>query len=126
MDDHSAKHAFPDADRAGLYRAIFERRDVRRFRPDPIPSETLNRILEAAHHAPSVGFMQPWNFVLIQERGVRERVHAAFLRANDEAKQMFDGERGRLYSSLKLEGILEAPLNVCVACDRDRFGPVVL
>jgi 5,6-dimethylbenzimidazole synthase len=117
---------FSENEKAGLYRAINERRDIRRFRPDPIPPATVIRILEAAHHAPSVGFMQPWNFILIRDRNVREHVQAAFRRANDEAVQRFEGERQRLYASLKLEGILEAPLNICVTCDRDRFGPVVL
>jgi len=119
-------HAFPDSDRAGLYRAIFERRDIRRFRPEPLPATTLARILEAAHHAPSVGFMQPWDFLLLLDRHLRERIHAAFRRANAEALERFEGERQQLYASLKLEGILEAPLNICVTCDRQRFGPVVL
>jgi len=118
--------SFSECEKAGLYRAIYERRDMRRFRPEPIPPATLARILEAAHRAPSVGFMQPWNFILIRDRGVRDRVHAAFCRANDEALERFKGERQRLYASLKLEGILESPLNICVTCDRDRFGPVVL
>ncbi|HWY87814.1 MAG TPA: 5,6-dimethylbenzimidazole synthase [Gemmataceae bacterium] len=118
--------AFSEAEKASVYRAIAERRDIRRFRPDPVPMDTLVRILEAAHHAPSVGFMQPWNFIIIRERSRRELVHAAFGRANLEAKELFAGERGERYAALKLEGILEAPLNICVTCDRDRFGPVVL
>src|SRR5262245_30753433 len=117
---------FSEQDRAGLYRAIFERRDIRRLRPDPLPAATLERILAAAHHAPSVGFMQPWDFILIRDQGLREQVAAAFRRANAEAQARFEGERQRRYASLKLEGILDAPLNLCVACDRDRFGPVVL
>jgi 5,6-dimethylbenzimidazole synthase len=117
---------FSEEERAGLYRAIFERRDIRRFRPDPLPAPALARILEAAHHAPSVGFMQPWDFVLIRDRELRQQVHAAFLRANAEALERFEGQCRQLYASLKLEGILEAPLNVCVTCDRERFGPVVL
>jgi 5,6-dimethylbenzimidazole synthase len=121
-----APEAFLEDDKASVYRTIFERRDVRRFRPDPVPTATLLRILEAAHHAPSVGFMQPWNFVIIRGRPLRERIHAAFARANEEAKQLFTGERQKQYAALKLEGILEAPLNVCVTCDRERFGPVVL
>jgi 5,6-dimethylbenzimidazole synthase len=119
-------HTFPKAERLAVYRAIFERRDVRRFRPDPVPAAALARILEAAHHAPSVGFSQPWDFILIRDRQVREQVHAAFLRANAEAVERFEGERQQLYRALKLEGIREAPLNVCVTCDRNRFGPAVL
>src|SRR5438128_5361417 len=119
-------HSFSDADRAAVYRAIFERRDIRRFRPEPIPAPVLVRILQAAHHAPSVGFMQPWNFVLIQDRHIREQVRAAFEIANAEAKELFEGERQQRYAALKLEGILESALNICVTCDRQRFGPVVL
>ncbi len=117
---------FSDAEKAAVYRAIAQRRDIRRFRSDPLPMPTLLRILEAAHQGPSVGFMQPWNFILIRDRAVRERVHAAFARANEEAKKLFDGERKQLYAALKLEGILESALNICVTCDRQRFGPVVL
>ena len=56
---NGAGYAFPEADREAVYRAIFQRRDIRNFRPDPIPDETLSRIIRAAHHGPSVGFMQP-------------------------------------------------------------------
>jgi 5,6-dimethylbenzimidazole synthase len=122
----AAFHAFSDAERAALYRAIFERRDIRRFRSDPIPDAVLLRILDAAHHAPSVGFMQPWDFILIRGRAVREEVHAAFRRANAEALEQFEGDRRERYAGLKLEGILESAVNLCVTCDRRRFGPVVL
>lgn len=110
-----------------LYRVIFSRRDVRgQFLPDPIPDEVLTRLLYAAHHAPSVGYMQPWNFLLVKSPAVKQRVHAAFVEANEEARQMFRGERRALYSSLKLEGILESPLNICITCDRNRTGETVL
>lgn len=119
--------AFPQPDRDALYRAIFSRRDVRgQFTPDPVPDEVLNRILLAAHHAPSVGFMQPWNFIVIRDPAVKARVHADFLQANEEAARLFEGERQALYNRLKLEGIREAPVNVCITCDRERSGPVVL
>ena len=121
-----ASASFSESEKTGLYRAIFERRDIRRFRPEPVPAAILARILQAAHHAPSVGFMQPWNFILIRARSVRDQVHQAFQRANAEAVKLFQGERQKLYAALKLEGILEAPLNICVTCDRARFGPVVL
>jgi len=119
-------HAFSEHERTALYRAIFERRDIRRFRPEPLPAATVARILNAAHHAPSVGFMQPWDFIVVRDPAVRERIHAAFLRANAEARERFEGERGQHYAALKLEGIRESAINVCVTCDRDRFGPVVL
>lgn len=116
-----------DDDRRGLYRAILGRRDVRgQFLADPIADEVLARILVAAHHAPSVGFMQPWSFILVRAAEIRARIKAAFDRANAEAALMFEGERGARYRSLKLEGILDAPVNLCVTCDRDRAGPVVL
>ena len=117
---------FTDAEKAGLYRAIFERRDMRRFRSEPIADDVLARILKAAHHAPSVGFMQPWDFILIRGPAIRKQVHEAFHEANAEAVQLLQGERQKLYAALKLEGILETPLNICVTCDRERFGPVVL
>jgi 5,6-dimethylbenzimidazole synthase len=118
--------AFSPSERAAVYRAIFERRDCRRFLPDPLPDALIGRLLTAAHHAPSVGFMQPWNFLLIRSLEVRRQVKDAFDRANASAAARFADERGELYRSLKLEGILESPLNLCVTCDRSRHGPVVL
>jgi len=118
---------FEENAREGLYRAIYSRRDIRsQFCDEPIPEEVLSRILHAAHHAPSVGFMQPWNFILIRSLDIRKKVHDAFRRANAEATLMFDGERREQYQKLKLEGIMESPLNLCVTCDRGRFGPVVI
>ena len=118
--------AFSEAEKAGLYRAIRERRDCRRFRPEPLPAAVLARILNAAHHAPSVGFMQPWDFLLVRDLAMRHRVRAAFARANEEALTRFTGERQQQYAALKLEGIIESAVNICVTCDRARFGPVVL
>ncbi|MBI3323108.1 MAG: 5,6-dimethylbenzimidazole synthase [Candidatus Omnitrophica bacterium] len=109
-----------------VYDLIFARRDVRRFLPRPIPAETLQRILTAAHHAPSVGFMQPWNFIVIRDPGVKRRVKELFLRENRRAAAVFRGRRRRLYDGLKLEGIEEAPVNLCVTCDPARLGPHVL
>ena len=123
MSDNS----FSAEERDALYKAIFSRRDVRgQFAPDPVPDEVLTRVLTAAHHAPSVGFMQPWNFIVVHDPAVKARVHADFAQANEEAKALFEGERQTLYSRLKLEGIREAPVNLCVTCDRERSGPVVL
>ncbi|HEX4150223.1 MAG TPA: 5,6-dimethylbenzimidazole synthase [Pirellulales bacterium] len=108
-----------------LYEAIYSRRDVRRFRGDAVPEEVLARILDAAHHAGSVGLMQPWNFIVIRERETREQVRAMFDRANRAAAENYGGDRRELYDSLKLEGILEAALNLCVTCDRSRGGQVL-
>jgi 5,6-dimethylbenzimidazole synthase len=114
---------FDAAERAAVYRAIYSRRDVRdEFLPDDVPHETLLRILDAAHHAPSVGFMQPWNFVVIRDFNVRGAVHDAFLRAVAAEEEMIDPERRAQYRNLKLEGILKSPVNICVTCDRGRHG----
>ncbi|MFG1318113.1 5,6-dimethylbenzimidazole synthase [Xanthobacter autotrophicus] len=119
--------SFSPEERAAIYRCIRERRDVRRnFRPDPVPPDVLTRVLAAGHAAPSVGFLQPWNFIVIRESATKEALHAAFTRANAEAAAMFEGERADLYRSLKLEGLREAPLLLCVTCERERAGPVVL
>ena len=118
---------FTAAERDAVYRAIHTRRDVRgEFLPDAIPDDVLARVLTAAHHAPSVGFMQPWDFVLVRAREVRERIHRDFLAAHVEAEQMFDEAKRATYRNLKLEGILESPVNICVTCDRSRNGPVVI
>lgn len=118
---------FTHDEREALYKTIFNRRDVRgEFKPDPIPDEVLARILKAAHHAPSVGFMQPWNFMLVRSKTVRQQVKEAFTDANNEAMEMFPDNKKPLYQSLKLEGILDSPLNLVVTCDRQRGGPVVL
>ncbi|QID17168.1 5,6-dimethylbenzimidazole synthase [Nitrogeniibacter mangrovi] len=120
-------HAFSREERATIYRNMLARRDVRsQFVPDPVDDAVLARILTAAHFAPSVGFMQPWSFVLVRDPAVKQRAHEAFTQANAEAADMFEGARREAYKSLRLEGILEAPVNLCITCDRDRDGPVVL
>ncbi len=114
-------------EREAVYKTIFGRRDVRKyFKPDPVPHEILARILKAAHHAGSVGFMQPWNFIVIDDERVKAQVHSSFLKEREEAACRFDPDRRQKYLSYKLEGILEAPLNLCVTCDHARFGPEVL
>lgn len=119
--------AFTPEEREALYKAIFSRRDVRgQFTAEPVDEAVLTRILTAAHHAPSVGFMQPWNFIVIRDPAVKARIHADFTQANEEAAALFTGERQALYQRLKLEGIREAPVNLCITCDRERSGPVVL
>lgn len=118
---------FSQDERAAIYRAIYERRDVRsQFLPDPIAPGVLRRLLEAAHAAPSVGLMQPWNFLLVESAAQRQKIRAAFETANHEAEGMFDGRKRQLYSELKLQGITDAPINICITCDRERGGKVVL
>jgi 5,6-dimethylbenzimidazole synthase len=112
---------FSDEERRGVYRAIYERRDVRgQFLPDAVPDDVLGRVLDAAHHAPSVGFMQPWDFVVIRDLEVRQRVYRNFECANQRAAEAYHGEQRKLYDGLKLAGILDAPVNLCVTCDHER------
>jgi 5,6-dimethylbenzimidazole synthase len=118
---------FSEHERQAVYKAIYSRRDVRgEFKPDPIPNDVLSRILSAAHHAPSVGFMQPWDFIVIKDPDIKRKVKAAFEVANQEAANMFEGNKREIYKSLKLEGIIEAPVGICITCDRARTGPVVI
>jgi 5,6-dimethylbenzimidazole synthase len=122
-----SQEPFSQPERETLYRVIRARRDVRHFRPDPVPPDVLGRILEAAHHAPSVGFMQPWNFILVTSEPVRRQVRASFEETNrQELAKVPTRERQELYRRLKLEGIVEAPLNLAVTCDRRRDAPFVL
>ncbi len=118
---------FTDEEKEALYKAIYLRRDVREhFLHTPIPEPVLRRVLDAAHHAGSVGFMQPWTFIIIRSSEIKAQVKGLFDQANQEAAQVFEGERRALYSRLKLEGILESPVNICVTCDPTRNGPHVL
>ena len=121
------QHAFSHEAREAVYQAIFKRRDVRgQFLPKPVPDEVLSRVLTAAHHAPSVGFMQPWNFLVVTSEAVKRRVHDAFGVAHTQAAQMFEGDQRATYQTLKLEGIVESPVGICITCDRTRTGPVVI
>jgi 5,6-dimethylbenzimidazole synthase len=125
--EHQTDPEFSSAERDAVYKCIFNRRDVRgQFLRDPIPDQVLARILRAAHHAPSVGFMQPWDFILVRDPAIKQSVRDAFQMANEEAIGMFEDERQKSYRQLKLEGIVEAPLGICITCDRGRTGPVVL
>jgi len=111
---------FSEVERAAVYRAIEERRDVRaHFVADPVPEDVLLRVLAAAHHAPSVGFSQPWRFIVVRDRAKREAVHELFESANAEAARAYDAERAIAYRRLRLAGILDAPVNLCVVCDED-------
>ncbi|HEX7032657.1 MAG TPA: 5,6-dimethylbenzimidazole synthase [Nitrososphaera sp.] len=118
-----------DSEKDGLYKAIFSRRDVRsHFINREIPDDVLLRILNAAHHAPSVGFSQPWNFILIKDRAIRQQVKESFMRERERSVSMLDNDKARQkqYASLKLEGIMESAVNICVTYDPTRFGPFVL
>lgn len=111
---------FSPAERAALYRAIALRRDVRaEFLPDDVDDDVLARVLGAAHQAPSVGLSQPWRFIVVRELATRSAVHAAFTRANAAAAAAYELADGERYRGLRLAGILDAPVNVCVTCDDD-------
>lgn len=114
---------FSEPERQAVYRAIFERRDVRRnFLPRSIPEAVMRRLLTAAHHAGSVGFMQPWDFIVIRNPETKHAVKELFLDANTKAARRYRGAKGELYRRLKLEGIEEAPINLCITCSRRRGG----
>ena len=120
-------NGFSEEEKKGVYRAIYERRDIRKeFLQAPLPKSVLLRVLNAAHHAGSVGFMQPWNFVVIEDPAIKKEIKAIFDEENRRAAENYVGDRKRKYRSMKLEGILEAPVNLCVTCDACRNGPHVL
>lgn len=124
---HQIDNHISETDRKALYKIVFSRRDVRgQFLPDAIADDVLSRVLYAAHHAPSVGFMQPWNFLIVKSKTIRQQIHDTFKQAHHEAAEMFSGEKQEVYRSLKLEGILESPVNICITCDKERTGPVVI
>jgi 5,6-dimethylbenzimidazole synthase len=125
-ESRSAAAKFTPSEREAVYKAIFARRDVRRFVSTQIPAEAIERILLAAHHAPSVGFMPPSNFIVIRDLHTKASIKQAFLSARAQEAERFSDDRKKLYLSLKLEGIEEAPLNICVTCDSTRHGPAVL
>lgn len=109
---------FSDDELRGVYRAICERRDVRSgFVSEALSDRVLYRLLEAAHQAPSVGLMQPWRFIVVRAKDVRQAVYDNFLRMNQAAFHSYEGARAEKYSTLKLEGILDAPQNLCIVCD---------
>jgi nicotinate-nucleotide--dimethylbenzimidazole phosphoribosyltransferase len=114
---------YPDDQRAAVYRVIAERRDVRQgFLPDPVPDDVLARLLAAAHQAPSVGFSQPWDFIVITDRAQRERVAALARRNRDQYAAGLPAARARAFGALKVESILDTPVNLAVTCDPTRGG----
>ncbi|MEU3019130.1 nicotinate-nucleotide--dimethylbenzimidazole phosphoribosyltransferase [Nocardiopsis sp. NPDC007018] len=118
-----ARHAFDDGERDAVYRAIRERRDVGAgFLSAPVPADVLTRVLEAAHQAPSVGHTQPWDFLVIDDPDIRARVRDLALAQRDAQGVTRPGTRDRAFSGLKVEAVLESPINVAVTVDPSR-GP---
>jgi 5,6-dimethylbenzimidazole synthase len=99
-------HRYSDLECAAVYRAIYERRDMRHFLPNPIEPDVLSRLLQAAHHAPSVGFMQPWRFIRITCQTLRYDIHALVEQERIATAQALK-EREDEFMKLKVEGILE-------------------
>ncbi len=118
---------FTHEEKAGLYKAIFTRRDVRsRFLGEEIDGEVIARILNAAHHAPSVGFSQPWNFILIKDGQTKKRIKESFDAELRRSSELVEEPRRSQYLSFKLEGIMDSPVNLCITYDPRRFGPFVI
>jgi 5,6-dimethylbenzimidazole synthase len=117
---------FTEEEKKAVYKAIYSRRDIRSFLPHPIPEDTVHKILDAAHHAPSVGFMQPWNFILITSQEIKERLAWAADKERRALAIHYEGDKETKFLSLKVEGLKEAPLTICVTCDPTRGGSHVL
>ncbi len=118
---------FTDEEKKGLYKAIYSRRDVRsHFTSRSIKDDVLSRILNAAHHAPSVGFSQPWNFILIKDITTKKKIKDSFEEEKNRSSKLVEEPKRTKYLSFKLEGILESPINLCVTYDPSKFGPFVI
>lgn len=118
--------AFPPGDRDALYSVISARRDVRRFRPDALPRSVLDRLLQAAHNAPSVGHSQPWRFVIVTDQIIREQAAVMADRERLRQAKLLDEQSARQLLDLQLEGIREAPIGIVVCCDRRTEAAGVL
>lgn len=108
---------FSQTFREGLDRLFRWRRDVRRFRTDPLPEAQVQRLLAAAESAPSVGLSQPWRWVMVQSPHLRTRVRDNFEAANRDALQSYADDRAKLYTTLKLSGLAQAPVQIAAFCD---------
>jgi len=118
---------FTEEEKRGFYKAIYSRRDVRsHFTSKPIENEILSKVLNAAHHAPSVGFSQPWNFILIKDNSTKKKIKESFEIEKNRSSQLIEEPKRSKYLSFKLEGILESPVNLCVTYDPSKFGPFVI
>ncbi|MFC3999255.1 nicotinate-nucleotide--dimethylbenzimidazole phosphoribosyltransferase [Nocardiopsis sediminis] len=116
-------HAYGDAEREAVYRAIRERRDVRMgFRTTPVPDDVLIRVLGAAHQAPSVGYSQPWDFIIVQDEDVRAHIRDLVHEQRQEYAGALPGARARAFTGLKVEAILDTPVNIVVTVDPTRGG----
>ncbi|MGY1454911.1 nicotinate-nucleotide--dimethylbenzimidazole phosphoribosyltransferase [Streptomyces sp. SS8] len=118
-----AAPGYDEAERETLHRLMRERRDIRNgFRSDPIPDDVLLRVLEAAHTAPSVGHSQPWDFVLIRSEETRRAMHELAMRQRDAYARSLPRARAKQFKELKVEAILDTPVNIVVTADPTRGG----
>jgi 5,6-dimethylbenzimidazole synthase len=117
---------FTEQEKQAVYKTIYTRRDIRSFLSDAIAEETITNLLHAAHHAPSVGFMQPWNFILVTSQSIKERLAWAADKERRALAIHYEEDRQDHFLSLKIEGIKQAPLTVCITCDPTRGGSHVL
>ncbi len=114
-------------EKSGVYKAIFNRRDIRSFIDTPISDEKVYKILEAAHSAPSVGFMQPWNFIIIKDNEIKKDLANVVEKERRALAIHYEGtERELTFLDLKIAGILEAPVTICVTCNPFSAGDHVL
>ena len=110
-----------------LYEAIKRRRDLRSYcKSDPIPDEVLAKLLLAAHLAPSVGYSQPWNFIVIRDENIKRKVKELVEEQRKIFREKLDEERRKIFDKIKIDAIMESPVNLVVTCDMSRFGPYVL
>ena len=109
--------AFSQDFRAGLHDLMRWRRDVRHFKTDPIPNDSLTECLEAFRLAPSVGLSEPWRIVRVVSGGARDAVFANFQTQNAAALEGYSGEKAKTYAGLKLAGMKEAPEQLAIFCD---------
>lgn len=120
------QYEFQSWEKSAIDKVIRERRDIRSFRSEPIQESLIWKILQAGHHAPSVGYSQPWNFLIIQDKAKHREVYEHFVLENQKASQLFPDSKGETYRSLKLQGLLDAPVHVVVTCDSYKNGQHVL
>ncbi|PYC76713.1 5,6-dimethylbenzimidazole synthase [Streptomyces tateyamensis] len=118
-----AAPGYEEAMREAVHQVMRERRDIRNgFRPDPVPHEVLLRVLEAAHTAPSVGYSQPWDFVVIRSAETRRKMHELAARQRDAYADSLPKGRAKQFKEIKIEAILDTPVNIVVTADRTRGG----
>jgi 5,6-dimethylbenzimidazole synthase len=119
--------ALSAANRDAVYEVIAKRRDIRIFRSDvDVPPQVLTRILSAAHQAPSVGYSQPWDFILVRNIAARSRIRDSFLACREAEAGRYPPQRRRKYLAYRLEGILESALDICVTVDLRPADELVL